>query len=229
MDKSRTKIEAMFNSIAGKYDFLNHLLTFNSDTRWRKQIAKNILKFNLPHNRILDAASGTGDLTLQLLKLNPASIESLDFSEKMLDVQREKISDDRVNIIQGDVTQMPYPDNEFDLITVGFGVRNFADLDAGLSEMKRVLKPGGHLIVIENFNKQGFFITMLDKVYCGMLLPLVGNTVSGSEAYTYLFKSIKDFDTVEEFSARCKKPGFDIFFKKNNLVGVVNTLYFKKL
>ncbi len=229
MDKSRSKIEAMFNSIAGKYDFLNHLLTFNSDKRWRKQIAKNILKFNLPHNRILDAASGTGDLTLQLLKLNPGSIESLDFSEKMLDVQREKISNDRVNIIQGDVTQMPYPDNEFDLVTVGFGVRNFADLDAGLSEMKRVLKSGGNLIVIENFNKQGFFITMLDKVYCGMLLPLVGNTVSGSEAYTYLFKSIKDFDTVEMFSARCKKLGFELFFKKNNLVGVVNTLYFKKL
>lgn len=229
MDKSRSKIEAMFNSIAGKYDFLNHLLTFNSDKRWRKQIAKNILKFNLPHNRILDAASGTGDLTQQLLKLNPGSIESLDFSEKMLDVQREKISDNRVNIIQGDVTQMPYPGNEFDLITVGFGVRNFADLDAGLSEMKRVLKPGGHLIVIENFNKHGFFITMLDKVYCGMLLPRVGNTVSGSEAYTYLFKSIKNFDTVEEFSARCKKLDFELFYKKNNLVGVVNTLYFKKL
>ena len=229
MNKSRTKIEAMFNSIAGKYDFLNHLLTLNSDTRWRKQIAKNILKFNLPHNRILDAASGTGDLTLQLLKLNPDSIESLDFSEKMLDIQREKVSDKRVKIIQGDVTQMPYPDNEFDLITVGFGVRNFADLESGLSEFNRVLKPGGNLIVIENFNKEGLLVSALDKIYCGMLLPLVGNTVSRSEAYTYLFKSIKDFDTVEQFTARCKKLDFELFYKKNNLVGVVNTLYFKKL
>lgn len=217
----------MFNSIAGKYDFLNHLLTFNMDKRWRRQIAKNIVKLGLKHDKILDAASGTGDLTVELLKLNPNSITSIDFSEQMLAVQKEKISDPRVTIMHGDVTKMPFPDAAFDLITVGFGVRNFQFLEKGLAEMKRVLKPGGHLIVIENFNKRGWFVSMLDKIYCGMLLPTVGNMISKSEAYEYLFKSIKDFYTVEEFIEICQKFGFSPILTKNNLVGVVNTMYFK--
>lgn len=227
MDKSRSRIEAMFNSIAGKYDFLNHLLTFNMDKRWRRQIAKNISKFGFAHNKILDAASGTGDLTIELLKLNPDSIKSVDFSEQMLAVQKEKISDSRVTILHVDVTNMPFPDDEFDLITVGFGVRNFQFLEKGLTEMNRVLKPGGHLIVIENFNKRGWFVAMLDRIYCGMLLPMVGNMISKSEAYEYLFKSIKDFYTVEEFTEICQKYGFSPVFIKNNLVGVVNTVYFE--
>lgn len=226
VDKSRHKIEAMFNSIAGKYDFLNHLLTLNMDKRWRKQIAANILKLNLPHNKILDAASGTGDLTVELLKLNPESIISLDFSEKMLDIQRKKISDHRVKIFHGDVTKMPFDDNEFDLITIGFGVRNFRDLDAALVEIKRVLKPGGNLIIIENFNKRGVIATVADRVYCGFLLPIVGNVISKSEAYEYLFKSIKDFYTVDEFIDLCRKTGFSVLKKQNNLIGVVNTVYF---
>lgn len=228
VDKSRHKIEAMFNSIAGKYDFLNHLLTLNMDKRWRKQIAANILKLNLPHNKILDAASGTGDLTVELLKLNPESIISLDFSEKMLDIQRKKISDHRVKIFHGDVTKMPFDDNEFDLITIGFGVRNFRDLDAALVEIKRVLKPGGNLIIIENFNKRGVIATVADRVYCGFLLPIVGNVISKSEAYEYLFKSIKDFYTVDEFIDLCRKTGFSVIKKKNNLIGVVNTVYFSR-
>jgi demethylmenaquinone methyltransferase/2-methoxy-6-polyprenyl-1,4-benzoquinol methylase len=217
----------MFNSIAAKYDFLNHLLTFNMDKRWRRQIAKNIVKLGLKYDNILDAASGTGDLTVELLKLNPDSITSIDFSEQMLAVQKEKISDPRVTIMHGDVTKMPFPDAEFDLITVGFGVRNFQFLEKGLAEMKRVLKPGGQLIVIENFNKRGWFVSTLDKIYCGMLLPAVGNMISKSEAYEYLFKSIKDFYTVEEFIEICQKFGFSPILTKNNLVGVVNTIYFE--
>jgi demethylmenaquinone methyltransferase/2-methoxy-6-polyprenyl-1,4-benzoquinol methylase len=202
------------------------------DRRWRRQIAKNITKLGFKHDKILDAASGTGDLTAELLKLNPDSINSkmsitsIDFSEQMLAIQKDKIHDYRVTIMNGDVTNMPFPDAEFDLITVGFGVRNFQFLEKGLEEMKRVLKPGGHLIVIENFNKRGWFVSMLDKIYCGMLLPMVGNLISKSEAYEYLFKSIKDFYTVEEFIEICQKFGFSPVFTKNNLVGVVNTVYF---
>jgi demethylmenaquinone methyltransferase / 2-methoxy-6-polyprenyl-1,4-benzoquinol methylase len=229
VDKSRHKIEAMFNSIAGKYDFLNHLLTLNMDKSWRKQIVGNILRLNLRHNHILDAASGTGDLTVELLKLNPDSIMSVDFSEKMLDIQREKISDPRVKIKHGDVTKMPFDDNEFDLITIGFGVRNFRDLEAAMIEIKRVLKPGGNLIIIENFNKRGFIAQTADKLYCGFLLPIVGNMISKSEAYEYLFKSIKDFYTVEEFIDFCQKLGFSLIKKENNLIGVVNTVYLRHL
>ncbi|MCB0721888.1 MAG: ubiquinone/menaquinone biosynthesis methyltransferase [Ignavibacteriae bacterium] len=226
MDKSRTRIEAMFNDIAKKYDFLNHLLTFNMDKRWRKQIAKKITKLGFKHDKILDAASGTGDLTIELLKLNPESIMSVDFSDKMLDIQREKVNDPRVTIMHGDVTKMPFENASFDLITCGFGVRNFQFLEKALEEIKRVLKPDGHFIVIENFNKRGFFVSALDKIYCGFLLPTVGNMISRSEAYEYLFKSIKDFYTVEEFTELCQKYGFSPIYKKNNLVGVVNTVYF---
>src|SRR5690606_2914914 len=229
VDKSRHKIEPMFDSIAGKYDFLNHLLTLNMDKKWRRKIAKNIHEMNIPHNTILDAASGTGDLTIELLKLNPDSIMSLDFSDKMLDIQRKKISDPRVNIMRGDVTKMPFKNAQFDLVTIGFGVRNFRDLDAAMSEIKRVLKPGGNIIVIENFNKRGFFASVVDRIYCGFLLPMVGNMISRSEAYEYLFKSIKDFYTVDEFIDFCKKSGFSLIKKHNNLVGVVNTVYFNRI
>ena len=227
MDKSRDKVEAMFDKIAFKYDFLNHLFTMNLDRIWRKKIVKTIRKNGYDKDEILDIASGTGDLTKELLNLNPREIYSLDLSEKMLDIQRQKITDRRVKIMKGDVLKLPFEDESIDIATIGFGVRNFEKLPESLSEIRRVLRKGGKLIILEMFNKKGMVSGMFD-FYFGKVIPLAGNKLSRSKAYDYLFKSVKSFYSVKDFMNLAKERDFTVNEAVNNFLGVVNTMYLSK-
>jgi demethylmenaquinone methyltransferase/2-methoxy-6-polyprenyl-1,4-benzoquinol methylase len=227
-DKSPEKIESMFDEISGSYDRLNHLFTMKLDLKWRKAIISEIIKMNIPIGKIMDIASGTGDITLELLKLNSNEIIASDISSKMLEIQGKKITDKRVKLIKASVENLPFENNYFDVITIGFGVRNFQKLESSLSEINRVLKPGGLLIILEMFRKKGFAINLFN-LYFGKIMPWVGNKVSKSHyAYSYLFESVKSFLTVSEFIALAESKGYRFVKRKNNFLGIVNTIYLEK-
>lgn len=226
-DKSREKIESMFDEIAPAYDRLNHLFTLNIDVKWRKEIIRHILSRKIPAEKILDIASGTGDLTSELICLKPVTICSTDISSVMLEIQRKKISYGGLEIIQADAQKMPFENEYFDLVTIGFGVRNFNDLSGSLKEIFRVLKPGGKLIILEMF-RAGGLRTKLFNIYFGKIMPFVGNKISNSNAYSYLFNSVSTFCSINEFTMLCEKSGFETEYVKNNFLGIVNTVYLER-
>jgi len=225
LDKSKDKIESMFDEIAPSYDKLNHLFTLNVDIRWRKEIVKYIKNNKISSTNILDIATGTGDLTAELLELKPVIICAVDISRNMLDIQRKKIPDKNLELIQSDVKSMPFESSLFDIVTIGFGVRNFEHLEDSIKEIRRVMRPGGRLIVLEMF-RSGGMKTVMFNLYFGKLMPYLGNKISGSKyAYSYLFKSVNSFLTVSEFISVCTKCGFEYEITKNNFLGIVNTVY----
>lgn len=228
MDKSKEKIESMFDEIAPSYDKLNHLFTFNIDNKWRKEIAKYIFANNFIVKNILDLASGTGDLTKALLELNAENIYAADISGNMLEIQKKKIRDNRLKLIRADALKLPLDENYLDIVTIGFGVRNFEYLEKSLFEINRVLKPGGKLIVLEMFKSAGLK-TKLFNIYFGKVMPYFGNKISKSKyAYSYLFKSVNSFLNVNEFINLSLKCGFELEYKKNNFFGIVHTVYLNK-
>ena len=147
----KEQVEQMFDKVSKNYDFLNRVLTFGIDIKWRKKVVKAVAKNN--PKQILDIATGTGDFAIMLAKLNPDKVIGLDISQGMLDMGIEKIKNKNleslIDMVQGDSENMPFEDNTFDAITVGFGVRNFENLDKGLQEIHRVLKPSGILAILE--------------------------------------------------------------------------------
>jgi demethylmenaquinone methyltransferase/2-methoxy-6-polyprenyl-1,4-benzoquinol methylase len=187
------------------------------DKGWRKK-AISYLKPLAP-KKILDVATGTGDLALEAMKLNPDQIIGLDIAEQMLVYGREKIAakgwSDKIQMIKGDSEELPFADNNFDAITVAFGVRNFQNLAKGLKEMNRVLKPGGRLVVLEFSKPAGFPYKQVYNFYFTYILPLMGNMVSNSKnAYTYLPESVKHFPEGAAFAAFLKDAGYkDIIVK----------------
>jgi demethylmenaquinone methyltransferase / 2-methoxy-6-polyprenyl-1,4-benzoquinol methylase len=197
----REQVEKMFDSISHKYDFLNHFLSMGIDHSWRRKAIARLRPLN--PKRILDVATGTGDLAIAALKLNPDEVVGIDLSENMLSVGRTKLTKkgiENISLMQGDSENLPFEDNEFDAITVGFGVRNYENLEKGLLEMKRVLRPGGKLVVLE-FSKPGKFpVKQLFTFYSKYILPLWGKIFSGSnEAYVYLPESVKHFPEGKNF------------------------------
>ena len=229
IDKSKQKIESMFDEIAPTYDRLNHLFTLSIDTRWRSEIVKNIIENNYSTVNILDLATGTGDLTAALVRLNADKICAVDISKNMLEIQRMKIRDSRLELIQADVKCLPFENETFDIVTIGFGVRNFEYLEESLKEIRRVMKTSGRLIILEMFRSGGIKTNMFN-LYFGKVMPFIGNMVSGSNyAYSYLFKSVNNFLTVTEFITLCKSCGFETEYHKNNFFGIVNTVYLKAI
>lgn len=225
LDKSEKKIESMFDEIAPTYDKLNHLFTLNIDNKWRREIVEHSQERKYKSSIILDLASGTGDLTAELLKLKPEKIIAADISSKMLEIQSQKISDERLELIQASADNLPFGDSYFDIITIGFGIRNFEDLGKSLKEIGRVLKPNGKLIILEMFKSKNF-MTKIFNLYFGKVMPYFGNKISKSKyAYSYLFSSVDSFYTPDEFIDLCKNEGFDCEFRKNNFLGIVNTVY----
>lgn len=219
----------MFDEIAGKYDFLNHLFTMKMDLRWRREIVKEIQNKNLPKNYIIDLATGTGDLSLELLKLDPMKLFAADISYNMLALQKEKISSDKLVLLQCDSLHLPFADNSIDIITIGFGIRNFEFMEKSIDEINRVLKPGGELIIIEMFSNNDFK-TKLFNFYFGKVMPFAGNLISGSKyAYSYLYQSVSNFYSVSDFAKIVEKHNFKEVKTKNNFLGVVNTVYFRKI
>ncbi|HQY52160.1 MAG TPA: bifunctional demethylmenaquinone methyltransferase/2-methoxy-6-polyprenyl-1,4-benzoquinol methylase UbiE [Ignavibacteria bacterium] len=226
-DKSRKKIEEMFDEIAPTYDKLNHLFTARSDIIWRRKIVKYLISTGRNFYNIVDLASGTGDLTIELLKLEPKKIYAVDISKKMLEIQKEKVNDKRLELIQAEAANMPFDDNSIDLVTIGFGIRNFEDLEISLKEIKRVLKNDGYLIILEMFKAEKIS-SKLFNYYFSRIMPFLGNKLSKSKtAYNYLSDSVQNFLTVKEFSDICKNNGFETEKTVNNFIGVVNTIYLK--
>ncbi len=204
----KEQVETMFDKIAPYYDFLNHLLTLNIDVLWRK---KTIRAIKSPSTfNILDIATGTGDLAIMAAKLlSPEKITGLDLSAKMLTIAQEKINkknlDQLITLTQGDSENLPFKDNTFDAITVGFGVRNFENLEKGLSEIYRVLKPEGKLAILEFSMPTVFPIKQGYHFYFKYILPLIGRITSKDpRAYTYLYESVQAFPDGDKFTTILK-------------------------
>jgi demethylmenaquinone methyltransferase/2-methoxy-6-polyprenyl-1,4-benzoquinol methylase len=207
----KEQVATMFNNISKKYDFLNHFLSMGIDIIWRKKAIK-MLQPTQP-KQILDIATGTGDFAIAALKLNPTKVTGVDISEGMLNVGKQKMIDkgysDRIELKLGDSENLEFSDNTFDAYTVGFGVRNFENLEKGLSEMLRVLKPNGTAIVLEFSKPKTFPIKQLYNFYFNKVLPGIGKMVSkDSSAYTYLPKSVDAFPDGQEFVDILKKVGY---------------------
>lgn len=192
----------MFDSISGRYDFLNHFLSLGIDIAWRKKAIR--LLRDIQPKQILDVATGTGDFAIEALALNPDRVIGVDISEGMLEVGRKKMRERkleaRIELRSGDSEKLPFEDNFFDAVIVAFGVRNFENLELGLGEMLRVLKPGGRVVILEFSKPSKFPMKQLYNVYFTAILPIVGRWISrDSSAYRYLPESVKAFPDGTDF------------------------------
>ena len=206
----KNQVKQMFNKIAGQYDFLNRFLTFGIDNIWRKIAVKKIK--NNPKN-VLDIATGTADLAIITAKYTNAEIIGLDISDQMLKVGKEKITknklDSRIKLINGDAENLSFTNETFDAITVGFGVRNFENLEKGLNEIYRVIKEGGYVAILEPSYPEKFPLKQLFNFYFETLTPIIGNLISKDyKAYSYLSKSVKNFPSGNNFIDQLKQIGF---------------------
>jgi len=214
-DSEKTKkqqVTEMFNNISGKYDFLNHMLSFGIDKYWRRKTINRLKKYN--HDYILDVATGTGDFAISALRLNPKKITGVDISSGMLEVGKAKVSrlnlDSKIEMVLGDSEELPFADNSFDVVTVAFGVRNFENLNRGLSEINRVLKPEGHIAVLEFSSPTAFGVKQFYWFYSTKILPFFGRIISKDKnAYTYLPESVKAFPYGQQFNNELIKVGFN--------------------
>jgi demethylmenaquinone methyltransferase/2-methoxy-6-polyprenyl-1,4-benzoquinol methylase len=207
----KEKVEAMFNSIASRYDLLNHILSAGIDYGWRKKVIR-LLKAHQP-KRILDIATGTGDLAIAAAKLHPEKIVGVDISAGMLEVGRKKIALKKlqyiIELLLADSAALPFADASFDAVTVAFGVRNFENLEKGLKEMYRVLRPGGCLIILEFSQPQHFAVKQLYRLYSRKIMPAVGHLLSKQKAaYEYLPESVASFPFGERMTEIIRSQGF---------------------
>jgi demethylmenaquinone methyltransferase / 2-methoxy-6-polyprenyl-1,4-benzoquinol methylase len=208
----KQQVARMFDSISGNYDFLNHFLSLGIDIRWRKK-AINLLADGKP-KIILDVATGTGDFAVETLKLNPEQVIGVDISEGMLEVGRKKMKargyEHKIDLRLGDSENLPFEENKFDAVIVAFGVRNFENLEKGLSEMHRVLKPGGRMVVLEFSKPRAFPFKQLYNFYFNFILPKIGRLISRDPAaYTYLPESVQAFPDGDDFTSILKRLGFN--------------------
>ena len=223
------QVEQMFDNIAPAYDTLNHRLSWNIDRGWRRKAIRQLAPFH--PQTILDIATGTGDfaiLAAELLK--PQRLIGADISEGMMEIGRHKVQEKGMqNVIsfeKEDCTRLSYPDATFDAVTAAFGIRNFADLDKGLSEMCRVLKPGGHLSIVELTTPVTFPMRQLFHIYAHTVLPVYGRLISKDQsAYSYLTKTIETFPQGERMIEILQKAGFAKATFKRLTFGIC-TMYF---
>lgn len=207
----KEQVSTMFDSIAHRYDFLNHFLSLGIDKSWRRK-AVNLLRPYQPGS-ILDVATGTGDFALATLRLKPQSVTGIDLSEGMLEYGKQKVAmkgfTSVVSMEQGDCENLRFDSNTFDAITVGFGVRNFENLHKGLGEMHRVLRPGGVAVVLEFSKPKAFILATLFMFYFKNILPAIGRFFSkDTSAYSYLPESVQEFPSGRDFVAELEKAGF---------------------
>ncbi len=206
------QVEEMFDNISHRYDFLNHLLSFNIDRLWRRKAVK-LLRPYAP-KKILDAATGTADFAIAALKLNPEKITGIDISEGMIEAGRKKITkkglNNQIELIKADSENIPFDDSMFDSAIVGFGVRNFENLERGLREIKRVLIPGGVFVVLEFSIPGNRLFRAVYFFYFLKLVPWLGRLISKDKsAYSYLPESVREFPDGERFVAVLEKSGFE--------------------
>jgi demethylmenaquinone methyltransferase/2-methoxy-6-polyprenyl-1,4-benzoquinol methylase len=207
----KEQVERMFDNISGKYDFLNHSLSVNLDKYWRRKAIGYLKGMKIDH--LLDVATGTGDMIYPAVHLQPGRITGLDLSEGMLGIAEKKFGNQYkgvpVEFVKGDSENLPFSDNSFDAETVAFGVRNFEDTLKGLSEMYRVLRPGGRLVVLEFSKPSVFPVKNIYQFYFRNMLPFFGRLVSrDKEAYTYLPESVNAFPEKADFLLLLEQAGF---------------------
>ena len=208
----KEQVATMFNNISKTYDMLNRMMTMGIDKIWRKKAIRSLR--SIAPQLMLDVATGTGDFALESIRiLNPKKIIGVDISAGMLDVAREKISkkglQDRFEVQLGDSEKLQFDDDTFDAVTVAFGVRNFENLEQGLADIRRVLKPGGKAIILELSNPTAFPIKQLYHFHFHKLTPALGKLISkDSSAYSYLPESVANFPDGDRFAAITQKVGF---------------------
>lgn len=210
----KEQVSRMFDRIAPYYDLLNRALSLGIDVRWRNRAIAQLDPQQ--HRHILDVATGTADVAMQTIRRQPGveHIMGIDISNEMLEIGRKKISraglTQKIELQQGDSENLPFPDNTFDAVTVAFGVRNFEHLEAGLSEMRRVLKPGGRLVVLEFSRPRLFPFKQLFNLYFRYILPTIGRVTSKDpRAYRYLYESVQAFPDGPDFMAIMTKTGYN--------------------
>lgn len=227
----KDQVTKMFDTISKEYDGLNRVISFGIDIKWRKKVVEIVKKTN--PSTILDIATGTGDLAINLTQTKANSIIGLDISEGMLNVGRKKI--DKLNLsstikmVVGDSENMPFDNNSFNAITVAFGVRNFENLEKGLSEIYRVLKPGGTFVVLETSVPTKFPFKQGYTFYSSKILPLIGKMFSKDKvAYKYLSDSAAKFPFGKAFNNILEKTGFIAIEDKPQTFGVASIYVAKK-
>ncbi|MDY0199459.1 MAG: bifunctional demethylmenaquinone methyltransferase/2-methoxy-6-polyprenyl-1,4-benzoquinol methylase UbiE [Bacteroidales bacterium] len=226
------EVEAMFNGIAPRYDFLNHLLSFGIDKIWRKRLVKTLVKRK--PLKVLDVATGTGDLAITLAnKQSDVTIVGVDIAQEMLAAAKQKVDklhlSNRISFQKASSLSLPFLSNQFDAAMVAFGVRNFEDPLAGLTEICRVLKPGASFLVLEFTNPQNCFIRSIYSFYFKTILPKIGSKISGHKtAYTYLPQSVGLFKEREGFVDLLKQSGFTNAYFKQQSFGVAAIYIAKK-
>jgi demethylmenaquinone methyltransferase / 2-methoxy-6-polyprenyl-1,4-benzoquinol methylase len=227
-ETKKKQVEKMFDKIAFRYDFLNRFLSLGIDVGWRKKAIKMLIPFH--PQEILDVATGTGDFAITCHEiLHPQKITAIDISDGMLEIGRKKIAkaglEKKIALLHGDSEEMVFSDNSFDAVTVAFGVRNFADLEKGLSEIKRVLKPGGKLIILECTRPSIPVIKQLYLFYMQYITPKIGKIIAkNNDAYKYLNNSVLQFPEKENFIQILKQSAYRNTFYKTLTLGIC-TIY----
>lgn len=207
----KEEVAEMFNNISKRYDFLNHFLSAGIDKGWRKKAVKQLVE--IKPKKILDIATGTGDFALALLKLDPEQIIGVDISQGMLDVGTEKMKkkgvDKIIRLRLGDSEKLEFEDGTFDALTVGFGVRNYENLEKGLTDMLRVLRSGGKAVILEFSKPKKFPVKQLFGFYSKRVIPFLGKTISSDKrAYAYLPESVEAFPEGKMFTDIMEKIGY---------------------
>lgn len=228
MNSKRQEVESMFDSIAWRYDFLNHFLSFGTDRTWRKK-AIRIIGRNLKPGRILDVATGTGDLAISSLRLNPVKVTGIDISENMLSIGQEKIRRaglaEQIELLRGDSENIPFEDSVFDVAMVAFGVRNFSNPLKGLKEMTRVIRSGGMVMVLEFSRPVAFPFRQIYSFYFLNILPFFGRMFSKDrKAYKYLPDSVMNFPDNEDFMKIMREAGI-VNVGQKRLTGGIASIY----
>lgn len=219
-------VRGMFNDIAPTYDRLNHILSLDIDRLWRKRVVQIVRKLGAKY--IMDMATGTGDLAIALAKnIEGSTIYGADFSSEMLAVAKQKIEvlglTERISLTECNAEDIPLDDEAVDAATVAFGVRNFENQGKALTEMRRTIRRGGHLVVLEFSNPRFALVRWCYRLYSHYILPAIGRLVSKhATAYTYLPDSIDKFASPEAFTALLKEVGFDHIERKSLSLGIAH-------
>lgn len=227
----KQQVKEMFDRIALSYDFLNHFLSAGIDRHWRKT-AINMLRPAHP-KAILDVATGTADFAIEASVLHPEKIIGVDLAKNMLDIGEKKIGkmnlEKIITLKQADSEALPFPENNFDAVTIGFGVRNFMNPLQGLSEMHRVLKPGGKIAVLEFSKPKNFLVKNVFNFYFKTLCPFIGGIISrDKKAYRYLHNSVKNFAEGREFVNMMETAGFKNTFQRRLTFGIASVYFGEK-
>lgn len=219
-------IKNIFESISSEYDFMNDLMTFKNHSKWKKEIAE-IAKYSSP-KKILDVATGTGDIAINLSKIKGSKIEGVDVSSNMLKIARKKIDElkiDNIVLKTCEAENLVFEDNHFDIVSIGYGVRNFSNLERGLSESYRVLKKDGKLIILETSIPENFIIRFMYTIITSIYIPLIAFIFSGkTKAYLYLLDSTKKFPPKNKFIEMLYRTGFEKVETRKKLYGA-STIY----